>query len=182
MNRKYFQPSTIDPHKLEKWHKEYMATSTDDLELYHAVLREVDSDELDMTAIETCIVELTREIPIKIRFCNSCQHMLDNRPDPGYTQESDKSARWIGKPAIARSDCHTLVMEAAARNGCRFCGLLIQRMRDGRVLETFRKVEARLEHVGDVAVGSLSIQNQGEGIKCEQILWMNLPGKVYRFF
>ena len=79
------------------------------------------------------------------------------------------------KTAVARP-CSTCELEGATLASCRFCTFLLQSLKDSAMLDTYRKVETRLYHLGEEATSSLSIQNWGSNPL--QLLWLNLPGKV----
>ena len=76
---------------------------------------------------------------------------------------------------IARS-CSTFELEGSTRSGCRFCTFLLQSFKDNKTLDIFRKIEARLDHLKENALLSLSIQH--DGTSPSQNVWLNLPGKV----
>ncbi|RYP64793.1 hypothetical protein DL769_006538 [Monosporascus sp. CRB-8-3] len=180
---KCFQkPTDMDLHGLQQWYEEYNAADGRFLSPQDPVIQEVQSDELDRTAIEKCIAGLAEEVPVTNGFCDDCQGLFDNWPDLSDPESKDPRTglHWPGpgadwKHAVAR-DCHTLVLEAAARNGCRFCAFLVQAVRDTGLLDTVRRIEARLEYIGNKTTASLSVQNWGTGPN--QLMWVNFPGKV----
>jgi hypothetical protein len=166
---------------LRAWHEDYSAAEKY-ITLDTAVVKDVQSDALDEQTVEKCIAELANHTPVGQRFCDGCQQLFDNWPDLSDLDDKDSSPRksqpgtggdW--KHIVAR-DCHTLILEASVRNGCRFCAFLMQMLRDAEGLETFRKLERRLTILGDEAMASLSVQNWGENTS--QLLWINLSGKV----
>jgi hypothetical protein len=181
IQRCFRKPMAMSLQQLQKWHEEYKAAdgylSSKDVNI-----QEVQSDKLDENAIKKCIADLAEEIPVTNGFCGDCQHLFDNWPDLGDPDVKDPSTglHWPGSGAdwkhTVAQECHTLVLEAAARNGCRFCGFVVQIMRDAGLLETVRGIEARLEYLDDKAMASLSLQNWGTN--SAQLLWINLPGKV----
>ncbi|RYP00705.1 hypothetical protein DL766_007768 [Monosporascus sp. MC13-8B] len=131
--------------------------------------------------MEVCHVELAEEVPVTNGFCGDCQDLFDNWPDLNDPESKDSltGLNWPGagadwKHAVAR-DCRTLVLEAAARNGCRFYALLVQAMRDAGLLDIFRRIEARLEYIGNKTTASLSVQKWGT--TSSQLLCVNFPGR-----
>jgi hypothetical protein len=172
----------LSSQQLHEWHEEYKAVSANQLNSEHLVIQAVQADEFDENAIEQCITELAADISVDDRFCGDCQHLLDHWPDLGDPDVKDPSTQlnWPGsganwKHTVAR-ECHTLLLEAAARRGCKFCAFLVQMIRDAGLLETFRRLETRMQWLGEEAMASLSLQNWG--INTAQILWVNYPGKV----
>ncbi|KAF1959164.1 HET-domain-containing protein [Byssothecium circinans] len=182
-NRKFYRHSiALDSQEVEDWHARYKAAGLWVLQLEHPVIKEIQSDKLDDNALENCIAELSKDITIKNRFCTDCQHLFDNWPDrddpqvEGSTKGANRSEHGIMWMHAIERKHHTLVMEAAARRGCRFCGFIIQMMRDGELLEIFRRVEARLEVVDDKAWSALSASGWNN---YAQPLGLSLPGKVH---
>jgi hypothetical protein len=53
----------------------------------------------------------------------------------------------VGWKHTVAAELDTLVIEAAARKGCQFCGLMMQTMREAQMFETIRKVEARIAYM-----------------------------------
>jgi hypothetical protein len=153
--------------QLQSWHKDYKAAD-DYLTLKTGVVQDVQLDTIDEQTVETCIAQLTDGIHVAKRFCADCQHLFDDWPDLGDPHVKDLSTQrhWPGsgadwKHTIARQ-CHTLVLEAAARKGCRFCAFLVEILRDAGGLDIFRKLERRLSILGDEAMASLSLQDWGK--------------------
>ncbi|CAO2654064.1 Nn.00g107970.m01.CDS01 [Neocucurbitaria sp. VM-36] len=181
IKRCFQKPTEMSHQKLQRWLEEYNAAGVY-IKSSDAIIEEVISDTLDDFSIEKCIAELVGEIPVTNGFCGDCQHLFNDWPDLGDPEVKDPSTglHWPGSGAdwkhTVAQECHTLVLEAAARNGCRFCAFVVQVMRDAEVLDTFRKVEARLVYLDDRAMASLSLQNWG--INSSQLLWVNFPGKV----
>ncbi|KAF1849039.1 HET-domain-containing protein [Cucurbitaria berberidis CBS 394.84] len=181
IQRCFRKPTALSLQLLQKWHKEYNAADGN-LKLDDAIIQEVQIDTLDEDTVERCITELAGEVPVTNGFCGDCQHLFNNWPDLSDPEVKDPSTglHWPGSGAdwkhTVAQECHSLVLEAAARNGCRFCAFVMQVMRDAKVLEIFRKIEARLEYLDDKAMASLSVQNWGRN--SSQLLWINFPGKV----
>ncbi|EAT85927.2 hypothetical protein SNOG_07276 [Parastagonospora nodorum SN15] len=166
---------------LQSWHEDYQAADKF-LTLESDIVQSVKSDKLDAHTIEKCITELANGTQVDERFCADCQNLFDDWPDLSDPNVKDPSTGliWPGsgadwKHTVARS-LQTLVMEAAAQQGCKFCAFLLQMLRDAEALVTFRKLELRLLALGDAETASLSVQNWGTN--SSQLLWINLPGKV----
>jgi hypothetical protein len=175
-------PPRLNLAELPKWYTEYTA-APQNMTSKDATILQVQSDTLDSVAIENCIADLATQISVTNTFCPDCHALFSAYPDLGDPKALDPSTQrnWPGSGAdwahvVART-CHTLVLEAAARQGCKFCAFLMQMLRDAEVLDTFRRVEARLCGVGDEEMSaSLSLQNWGRNTS--QLLWVNFPGKV----
>lgn len=131
------------------------------------VIREVESDKLNYEQIEKRVQNLVAETGPIQSFCSKCRHLLDHWPD----LETKDWACAVGRP------CHTVEIEAAARAGCTFCAFLLSRLKVTKQLDSFRRIEARLETVNNGGTASLSIQNWGRP-RDTQLLWLNFPGKV----
>jgi len=178
----------LDSQELNAWYEEYKAVPANTLNAQHTVIQAVQDDSLDQNAIEQGILSLITNITVSGRFCSDCSFLLSHWPDLGDPTAVDPSTQrnWPGsgadwKHAVAR-ECHTLLLQAAARKGCRFCAFLMQMIRDAGLWDIFRKVEARMVWLGDKGEekgkekASLSVQNWGENKA--QLLWVNYPGKV----
>ncbi|OAL44083.1 HET-domain-containing protein [Pyrenochaeta sp. DS3sAY3a] len=179
----YFpKPEKLPISDLREWYQAYLALDAACLDREHALIQAVQEDELDDTSTESCIVELSQKVLVENGFCKDCQNLFDNWPDLGDPEPicfmTEKN--WPGsgadwKHAVAR-DCHTLILEAASRRGCKMCGLIVQLMKDYDTLDTFRKLEARLRWLDVQKTAPLSVQNSGTS--SGQIIWVNYPGKV----
>jgi hypothetical protein len=161
--------------QLHAWCEEYKAVPANILDAQHTIIQAVQADPLDQNAIEQCILSLATNITISGRFCSECSHLFSHWPDLGAGR----------KHAVARV-CHTLLLEAATRKGCSFCAFLMQMIRDAGLLDTFRRIEARMVWLGDAGKEkrkektSLSVYNWG--MSTGQFLWINFPGKVCQNF
>ncbi|KAI6910074.1 hypothetical protein KC318_g3442 [Hortaea werneckii] len=142
----------------------------------------VQGDELDLSLLDVRMEDLRSRSPVTERFCQDCRHLFDNWPDLSDTTVTHPDgtscfpgtgANW--KHAVVRS-CHTVQLEAAARNGCLFDALLFQVLKDTQLLPLFRRIEARIELLGQSAEAHLSLQNWGRN--SDQLIWLNWPGKV----
>ncbi|OBT80157.1 hypothetical protein VF21_00677 [Pseudogymnoascus sp. 05NY08] len=170
------------PNIFTEWFREYTAANGDDLTFNSDIVKAVDSDELDAKFVERRIKESAPDAPILKGFCAKCQSLFHHWP----TVIGDSSTREHGsKPNFAEgwdhtvarwSCCSTFELESSTRSGCRFCAFLLQSLKDGDSLDTYRKIEARLYDFDENASLSLSVQNCG--INPMQLLWLNLPGKV----
>lgn len=67
-------------------------------------------------------------------------------------------------------------LDASARNGCRLCTLLLQNISNAGLLDNFRRIETRLELLGETLQASLLLQNWST--YQSQLIWLNWPGKV----
>jgi hypothetical protein len=177
----------LNSQQLHEWHEEYKAVPASRLDSKHTIIQAVQADELNSTAVEMCITELAADISVENRFCGDCQHLFNHWPDLGDPDAKDPRTQvnWPGSGAdwkhVVARECHTLVLEAAARRGCKFCAFVVQMIRDAGLLETFRRLEARMLWLGDeeekeMEKASLSVQNWG--MNTAQLLWVNYPGKV----
>ncbi|KAM3087016.1 hypothetical protein ACMFMG_001125 [Clarireedia jacksonii] len=171
------EPNAQDEN-MKDWFEEYMSIDGTILTTDHSIIKAVDSDILDEDLVERLIQE-SLPIPIIGRFCAKCRELFDNWPTLGSssTREFDsKPGSEDGWEHAAVRPSSTFELEASTRSGCRFCAFLLQILKDGEVLEIFRKIEVRLSHLGDYSMTTLSIQNWGANP--HQILWSNFPGKI----
>jgi len=172
-----------DSTEIRRWYDEYIAANGRKLTSESPLILAVQNDEHDLVLVEKRIEDLKPKITITGRFCNDCQALFDDWPDLSDSNTTDHpdgtkcfpgaGADW--KHAVARS-FHTIHLEAAARNGCVFCALLVQKLRDTEQLRTFHQIDARIESLGETAKAHLSLQNWGRNQ--DQLLWVNWPGKV----
>jgi hypothetical protein len=174
--------SITDSTEIRQWYDEYIAADARKLRSKSPLIIAVQNDELDVVLLEKRIGDLRSKIVVSGRFCLDCQALFDNWPDlsgdttvhpDGTSCFPGSGADW--KHAVARS-FHTLQLEAAARNGCVFCALLVQRMKDAEHLRVFHQIDARIESLGETAKTHLSLQNWGPNQ--DQLSWVNWPGKV----
>lgn len=171
------QPAEMD---LRQWFEEYKALDANDLFLTSSPIKAVEADELDPDFVEQRIQESTPKSIVGKGFCIKCQELFNNWPTLGDSSNRQHDSKpdpvekgW--EKTVARS-ISTFELEASTRAGCRFCAFMLQNLKDCKLLETSRKVEARLYQLGEDSTLSLSIQNWGTNPI--QILWLNLPGKV----
>lgn len=136
------------------------------------------SDQLDQSQVELRIETLRSSVAVLGNFCIRCQYLLQHWPT------SPRSGR-----AVAGSRFSSIELEAAARNGCRFCAFVFTRLVRSQALTAIRKVEARMQKLQVDAPISLAIRigtgylaiRIGTGyIFNPQTLWFNFPGKFSR--
>jgi hypothetical protein len=174
--------SMNDSTEIRRWYDEYIATNGRWLSSTKPLILAVQYDEIDTARIEKRIEDLRPKIFITGRFCKDCQALFDNWPDlsDDTTVHPDGTDCFPGagadwKHAVVRS-FHTSKLEAAARNGCVFCTLLVQHLKDIEQLRTFHQIDARIELLGETAEATLSVQNWGQNQ--DQLVWVNWPGKI----
>ncbi|KUJ17720.1 HET-domain-containing protein [Mollisia scopiformis] len=173
-------PQSVDGEKvLREWFEKYMAERDNSISKDSPLVQVVDADELDASFVEKQIQESAKEILVTKGFCEKCQKLFDNWPTIGgsasrnHDSLPDQNGGW--EHAVATTYT-TFELEAGARSGCRFCTFLLQSVKDCELLETFRKIEARIFKLNEHEKSALSVQNWG--CNPHQLLWLNLPGKV----
>jgi hypothetical protein len=173
---------TSESSEIRQWYDEYIAANARKLTETAPLILAVQKDEVDAVLIEKRIEDLRPKVSVTGRFCNDCQALFDNWPDlsddtaehpDGTSVFPGAGADW--KHVVARS-FPTLQLEAAARNGCVFCTLFVQHLKDIGQLQTFHQIDARIESLGETAEAQLSVQNWGKNQ--DQLVWVNWPGKV----
>jgi hypothetical protein len=174
--------SMKDSAEIRQWYDDYIAAYGRSLTSTHPLILAVQNDELDTALIEKRIENLRSKITITGRFCLDCQALFDHWPDlsDDTTVHPDGTKCFPGtgadwKHAVVRS-FPMLNLEAAARNGCVFCTLLVQTLRDVELLRIFHQIDVRIESLGETAEASLSVQNWGQNPN--QLVWVDWPGKV----
>lgn len=179
-----FFPGMLNLTQVREWYEQYIGAIAWKLEVEAPLIQAVKDDELDAELVETRIAALRSSVSTTVskNYCLECQALFDNWPDLSdstITHASDSAhppkMGGFWKHTVAGS-CHTFPLEAAARNGYRFCMLLVQKLRDTEVLGLLRRIEARVNLLGEAVEASLSVQNWGRGP--QQLLWVNWPGKV----
>ncbi len=168
-----------EDHNLEEWFKEYMAADGNSLDKGSALIQAVNSDELDAGFVERLVRESTPKDPAWAGFCRRCHRLLDNWPTLGASSTTDQNSEsgpdedaWAYAVAVSYS---TFDLEGSARSGCKFCSFVLQHLKDVDLLDTFRKVEARLLRLQSTQKCSLTIQNWAGNQS--QMLWLNFPGR-----
>ncbi|KAK8074472.1 HET-domain-containing protein [Apiospora hydei] len=170
--------AALDAQALREWYDSYMAADGEDLNLEDPLLQGLSSDSLDTDCIEQRICDLAPGISVEDGHCSTCRHMLDNWPLFSYSlQDLDQypDGQFPWKSATAGSYQNTASIEASARQGCKFCALLLQALKDGEVLETFRRIEGRLDRLGERATASLSVGTMWDRTGR---VWLDLPNKL----
>lgn len=159
-----FTPKELNAQNegLREWFEEYMSANADDLKKDHRLVQAVVSDKLDEDSFERRALNL--EItPIPGRFCIKCQELFDNWPTLGDSSTTRHDSKPVPGPGgsehTAVRPCTLFELEASTRAGCKFCAFLIQCLKDGELLEIFRKVENRFLLLGESSISFLSIQN-----------------------
>jgi hypothetical protein len=174
---------TYNNTEIRQWYDQYIAADVWKLTADAPLIKAVQDDELDVTRLEERIEHSRSEVLVTGRFCIDCQALFGNWPDlsddttvhhpDGNECFPGTGADW--KHAIARS-CNVIQLETAAVNGCLFCALLIQKLKDTEELDVLRRIAARIESLGESAEVQISLQNWGHNQ--DQLLWLNWPGKV----
>ena len=173
---------TNDPTNIREWYDQYIAAKAGQLTSEAPLIKAVQDDDLDIDRLEQRIEGLRPAVLVTRRFCPDCQALFDHWPDlsDDTTVHPDGTECFPGtgadwKHAVARP-CNVSQLEAAARNGCVFCGLLTQRLKDSESLHLVRRIAARIESLGETADTQISLQNWGKNQS--QLLWLNWPGKL----
>lgn len=156
--------------EIHKWYESYIQTDPRSLFFDSPAILAVETGDLDHERIETAVRREMRTRTVQQGFCKDCQQLLDNWP---YFGPEDQS--WTVRAGLF----DTIELEAGAHNGCRFCGFLFSRHQDAEALDTIRKLEARLEAVGDWTRSSLtmisSVSYAGTPLVSVRI---NFPGDI----
>lgn len=168
---------------LNDWYTEYMAESAYGVSRDSAVIKAVEADKLNTDLIERSIREKMSQITVTDSFCTTCQNLFDNWPELAVSSNSAESP-YSGIDSAPESEggwehtatrpFHTDALEASTRNGCKFCTYMLQLLRDDGLIETFRKIEARMGQLDKESLCTLSIQNWGSNGN-NQLLWLNFP-------
>lgn len=160
--------SGISSDDLKAWHGEYTAQDGDSPSFTSDAIRAVESDVLDFGQIEGQVRQLMPTAGVVDGFCAKCKHLLDHWPTLTSSCHRDRPVlRCI----------RTCEVEAAARLRCGFCAFLLSRLKRKSLLDTFRKIEARLCDIGDAGGALLSIQSYSGLAYIDQLLWLDFPGK-----
>lgn len=157
---------------LSSWHEQYMAVDGDLISSDHAVIQDLESDELDYDRIELEVQNLVPRTDVLVGFCGKCRWLLTHWPDISKEVIGDE-ALWACAPGRA---VHTLEIEAAAKTGCKFCLYLLSGLMRASQLDTIRKIERRFNLLGEDGTSTVTIQNWAKNDI--QHLWLNFPGKT----
>ena len=157
---------------MEAWYQQYLLAKG-----VEAVSELIQSEPLDLQSVEDQILEAMKDTKVTAGFCAPCQAVLDNWPDFGaYTAEEclmededsggndpESASLSVGSSATSKfwldpayglttslpCQAQMIGLRAAARNGCRCCGLIVQCIRDRKgLLEVYMKIERRLRRLG----------------------------------
>lgn len=169
--------------EIRQWYDQYIAAEPWGLNPEADLIQAVRDDELDDVLLDKRIEALRSEVPVAGRFCLACQALFDNWPDLSDSTTTThpngtpcfpgSGADW--KHTVAKS-CDAIQLEAAARNGCLFCALLVQSLRETEQLSIFRRIDARSRSLGEPAEVHLSLQNWGKN--ANQLCWIDWPGRA----
>lgn len=135
-----------DTQALRQWYEEYLAI--DKLKYDNTLAKTVVLDTLDLDSIERQIKAITSKRIVTGRFCYSCQNIFDNWPLKDSTQ-----SEW---EEVHLKSTDTIDVEASSRKGCKFCEFILQIWRDRGILEILRKIETRINRLGEKSLISLS--------------------------
>lgn len=152
---------------LSAWYDDYAAADRWSVAADCKAVKSVKDDILDPGYVESQIQQCLSVKEVSDGFCAPCQHLLDHWPDTSW------------RTAVVVRHFDTYEVEAAARNGCGFCAFLFWVLWRNDLINTFRKIEARLrlcrpEH--DTSA-SLSIQDRISVSTQQYFFWLNYPGK-----
>lgn len=154
--------SRFDIDQLKSWFQDYISSDSESLQADDPVIQAVESDELEYDMVEAHVRKLIPSANVEEGFCYQCRRLLEHWPELGEYEHC------VGR------QCRTDEIEAATRAGCKFCAFLLSRLKFKGLLDTFRRIERRLQLLDDTGTASLSIR---EVIDFEW-LWLNFPGKV----
>lgn len=152
---------------LQTWYDDYIAADCWSITADCKAVKSVKNDILDPVHIESQMRQSLSATNVSDGFCGSCQHLLDNWPDTTWRQ------------AVVVGHFDTFEIEAAARDGCGFCAFLYWILLRNDLIDTFRKIEARLRLCRpDLKTSaSLSIQDRVAVHTQHYFFWLNYPGK-----
>lgn len=168
-DRNHYLLNGGDLASLKAWHQSYVAADDVRTSLESEVIQAVTVDRLNHVRIEENVQRLTSAADVADGFCAKCRHLFNHWPELTDRKSWDY--------AVGRA-FHTHEIEAATRAGCKLCTFLLTRLRADKLLDVFRKIEARLHILGDGGTTSLSIENWGSLDNKSQLLWLNWPGKT----
>lgn len=162
---------------LTLWHKQYLEADAESISMDSPVIQAVQSDELDYNRIEVEVKTLLANADVLRGFCGKCRRLLDHWPDRSSAGTPEEDV--LDGIYTLGSAVHTREIEASARAGCKFCTFLFSKLRTNSELDTFRKIERRLNLLGsdETTTLSVSIDWEIEG-PAHQTLWLNFPRKV----
>lgn len=127
--------SRLSLENLKQWHEEYLkARSIRRHKPRSAVVQILDDDTINNDQIEQQILLCASRLPAFAYLCGGCRQALDNWPA-------------LDEGQIRRTD--TIALEAATREGCRFCSFLFHYLIDHDEMSFLRRVEGRLQLLGE---------------------------------
>jgi hypothetical protein len=130
--------------ELRRWYEEYLVADLILDSQPPAVIKDLDQDHINSEQIEQQVLYHASRLPDLERFCMDCKEALNAWPEPGadgYIRTSN-----------------TIALEAAARKGCQFCCFVLHMLMDGGMLQTFRRIEARLKLLGECEEFKISLE------------------------
>jgi hypothetical protein len=162
-----------DLTELRRWYEEYLVADMVWNPQSAAVIKTLDQDHINSEQIEHQVLHYASRLPDFEIFCMDCKEALDDWPEKG----ADGCIR----------TSNTIVLEAATRKGCRFCNFVLHILIDGGMLQTFRRIEARLNLLGECekfnillyADGCANIRLPARGTATTSGLWNGSFGVIY---
>lgn len=125
-----------DMEALKIWHDSYLLHHY--VELRHLPL--LVENELDPKRVEQRIQDEMNFIKVTNGFCSHCQYILYHWPST--TNPREKAERTIALQP------NSYVLEAAMKNGCRLCTLIVRRLETLGDLNPLRVIEQRCQYLG----------------------------------
>jgi hypothetical protein len=122
--------------ELRHWCERYLAADLS-LDELRALIELLDQDITDSKQIEQQIEQHVSRLQDFEYYCDECRERFDNWNWPDSAQ------------TCVRTFDNTIALEAAARKGCRFCCFILHTLVDADMLQTFRRIEARLNVLGE---------------------------------
>lgn len=152
---------------LSSWYDDYAAADRWSTTADCKAVKAVKDDILDTVHTESQIQRYLSATHVSQGFCLPCQHLLDHWPDTTW------------RKAVVARHFDTYQVEAAARNGCGLCALIFWILKRNNLINTFRKIEARLRlcRPNHDTSASLSVQDRVSVSTQHYFFWFNYPGK-----
>lgn len=161
---------------LTLWQKQYLEANAESISMDSPVVQAVQSDELDYSRIEIEVNTLLANADVRGGFCGNCRKLLEHWPD---VSDIAPERNILDGIFTLGSDVHTREIEASARAGCKFCTFLFSKLRTNSELDTFRKIERRLNLLGSDETTTLSAIISWEvEAQYHQTIWLNFPQKT----
>lgn len=185
---------------LDEWYTEYMKQEDPT-----AAFDASNSESLDsLEESEAEISQLMRDIDVTDGFCSTCHTMLDNWPhlearDPFQVRMTDGNdgpriypyspstnlhpGDWIEQNRQVKYvlPCQGQIvrLEAASKNGCRFCGLALQAVKDDDRLVLYRLIERRLRRLGKPSKICLVVWSWRPPGQTANTIDLGFPGRLF---